>query len=200
MYARMSALVCTLLVLACATANGPVPATDDYPFTGLRRIGDSPAAVQARVDYPELFAAVDTPDRLEEIDTRILRADLFRQPVGPGNYRALWATAVAFFELHGRAEKQRGGGLYFAYSFQATKMIAVPWRPYGELPDPKLRSAILDFYEDVLFGEKPGLSAVRGRYIRIVSDLGEKERDPALQTRIGEMLRRAKELTPKWDR
>ena len=192
--------MCTLLLLACATADGPVPATDDYPFSGVRRIGNSPAAAQARVDYPELFAAVDAPDRLEEIDTRILREDLSRQPVGSRNYRALWATALAFFELHQRAEKQRGGGLYFAYSFQATKMIAVPWRPYGELPDPKLRSAILDFYEDVLFGAKPGLSAVRGRYIRIVSDLGEKERDPALRTRIGEMVGRAEDLTPTWDR
>ena len=57
MYVRMSALACTLLLLACATADGPAPATEDCPFPGRRRIRDSRVAAQARVDSPELFAA-----------------------------------------------------------------------------------------------------------------------------------------------
>ena len=32
-----------------------------------------------------------------------------------------------------------------------------PWRAYGEVDDSRLRSSILDFYEDLLLGNKPGL-------------------------------------------
>jgi hypothetical protein len=195
----MSLVLAILLLLGCATVNGGATEDDVYPLSGVRKVRDTSTARQARVDYPDVFAVVDDPSRTEEIDPRPLRDDLTRAPVEAKNYRALWAAAVAFFELHARAERNRGRPGYFAYSFQATKMVAIPWRPYGEISDPALRSAILAFYEDVLFGDKPGLAAVRGRYTKIVAALGEKETDPELQERIRGMLVRAEELSPQRD-
>jgi hypothetical protein len=184
-------------VAACVWGTGGAgSAADVYPFSDLPGVGGTNEAEQARSEYPEVFRAVDDPDRTGELDERGLRRDLGRTPVDDRNYRALYAVAVAFFELHERAESDRGGELYFAYSFQATKVMAIPWGLYGEIPEPALRSVILDFYEDVLFGEKPGLEAVRGRYTRIVADLARKETDPELRARIARLVARARELTP----
>ncbi len=188
-------LLAAVFLFGCASPPAEAPPRGGYPFAGVRRVVGTPAAGQARLDYPEVFQVVDDPARTGELDMRALRDDLAHLPVADRNFRALWAVAAAFFELHARAERQRGRQLYFAYSFQATKMVAIPWRPYAEIPDRALRSAILDFYEDVLFGNKPGLAAVRGRYTQIIADLGEKETDPALRARSEDLVRRAEALT-----
>jgi hypothetical protein len=164
---------------------------------GLSSVRGTDTAAEARSAYPIIFRVVDDPQQTEEVDDRALRRDLSRVPVDGRNYRALYAIAVAFFELHARAERRRGEGTYFVYSFQATKVIAIPWRLYGEIPDAKLRSVVLDFYEDVLFGDKPGLERVRGRYTRMVADLARKESDAALLARIEELVDRARTLTPE---
>jgi hypothetical protein len=183
---------------AYTTARKTRPANDPpYPIMGTQSIGDSWVATEARAAYPSVFLVVDNPDQTGDVDQRPLRSDLSRVPVDARNYRALRAIAVAFFELHERAEEDRGGELYFSYSFQATKMIAIPWRLYGEIPDVALRSVILDFYEDVLFGAKPGLGVVRGRYTRVVADLARKESDPALRARIDDLVSRARGLEPE---
>jgi hypothetical protein len=164
---------------------------------GLASVCGTEAAEEARAAYPVVFRVVDDPKRAEEVDTRELRRDLSHLPVDERNYRALRAIAVAFFELHARAEQHRGRGNYLGYSFEATKLLAIPWRLYGEIPDSSLRSAILDFYEDVLFGEKPGLGPVRGRYTRTVADLARKESEPDLLERIEDLVERAETLTPE---
>ncbi len=183
---------------ACASAGRSAGDGDlAYPFAGLSSVRGTDAAAEARSAYPVVFQVVDDPAQTEEVDARPLRRDLSHVPVDGRSYRALRAIAVAFFELHARAERRRGEGLYFVYSFQATKVIAIPWRLYGEIPDVGLRSVILDFYEDVMFGAKPGLGPVRGRYTRMVADLARKESDAALLARIEELVDRARALTPE---
>jgi hypothetical protein len=194
--AALTALL-TGAVTACVAGSGDGGSgAGVYPFSDLSSVAGTSEADRARSDYPEVFRGVDDPVRPGELDVRGLRRDLSRVPVDDRNYRALYAVAVAFFELHERAERDRGGGLYFAYSFQATKMMAIPWGLYAEIPERGLRASILDFYEDVLFGEKPGLEAVRGRYTRVVADLSRKETDPELRARIARIVARARELTP----
>jgi hypothetical protein len=163
----------------------------------LPSVYGTPAEAEARAAYPEVFRIVDNPHQTGDVDERPLRRDLSHSPVDERNYRALRAVAVAFFGLHERAERERGKDHYFSYSVQATKMVAIPWRFYGEVPDTALRSVILDFFEDVLFGEKPGLSRVRGRYTRVVADLARKESDEALRTRIEDLVNRARLLNPE---
>jgi hypothetical protein len=188
----------TVAVAGCFSGGGGTGSVGtSYPFSDVSSVAGTSEASRARIDYPEVFRAVDDPDETGELDVRGLRRDLGHVPVDDRNYRALYAVAVAFFELHERAELDRGGERYFAYSFQATKMMAIPWRLYGEIPEPGLRSIILDFYEDVLFGDKPGLEVVRGRYTRVVADLARKEADPQLRARIAGLVGRARELTPE---
>jgi hypothetical protein len=48
-----------------------------------------------------------------------------------------------------------------------------------------------------MFGAKPGLGPVRGRYTRMVEDLARKESDAALLERIDELVARGRALTPE---
>ncbi len=182
--------------MGCASTvdSGPV-GKRSYPFLGIRRVDSTATADEVRAAYPEVFRVVDDPSRTEDVDVRGLRRDLAHVPVDERNYRALRGVAIAFFGLHARAERDRGGGRYLTYSFQATKMVAIPWRLYDGIEDPDLRAAILDFYEDVMFGNKPGLERVRGRYTRMVSDLVSKETDGGLRARIETLVDRGRALT-----
>jgi hypothetical protein len=72
--------------------------------------------------------------------------------------------------------------------------MAVPWRAYGEVADPRLRSSILDFYEDMLLGNKPGLRAARGRFTPTVESLLKWETEPELRARIEGLVGEASEL------
>ena len=61
---------------------------------------------------------------------------------------------------------------------------AVPWRAYSEVDDGSLRDAILDFFQDVGSGDKPGSAKTAHRLARIVESLEKKEDDPARLERI----------------
>jgi hypothetical protein len=70
----------------------------------------------------------------------------------------------------------------------------VPWRAYGEIRDPRLRDAILDFFEDAASGEKLGTAGTAPRVSRVVASLERKEPDPA---RRGRILRLAARSDPE---
>ena len=137
--------------------------------------------------YPEFFAIVLDPTRNHDINLRRLRDDLEHQPADRRNYDALNALAIGFFELNYRAESRRGSFGYLRTSYRATHILAVPWRAYGEVSEPELRDAILDFFEDVASGEKLGTARTAGRLIRIVESLERKEPDAARAARIRDL-------------
>lgn len=138
-----------------------------------------------RTQYPDFFAVVLDPERADEPDIRVLRADLEREPTDSRNFDALNALAIAYFEYNYRAEAVRGDGLgYLSLSFQSAKLLAIPWRAYGLNRDAHLRDAILDFFEDAGSGEKLGTAATAPRVIEIVASLESKERDLTRRARI----------------
>lgn len=136
--------------------------------------------------YPEFFAVVLDPTRSDEADLRTLRDDLEASPVTRTNYDALNAVALAYFELNFRAEAFRHSGdmEFLSAGMRSAKLAAVPWRAYGEIGDPALRDAILDFFEDVATSEKLGARATAGRLARVVESLAPKEDDPDRLARI----------------
>lgn len=138
-----------------------------------------------RMHYPEFFDVVLDPQRRDEPDIRVLRSDLERAPTDRHNFDALNALAIAYVEYNYRAEAVRGDGLgYLSLSFQSAKLLAIPWRAYSINPDPGLRDAILDFFEDAGSGEKLGTAATAPRVIEIVASLEGKEAGPTRQARI----------------
>lgn len=143
-----------------------------------------------RPHYPDFFRVVLDPSRSDEADLLELRDDLERVPVDRRNYDALNAIAIAYFELNHRSEDSRNGqGLEFlSAGMRAAKLVAVPWRAYGEIEDPRLRDAILDFFADVASGEKSATRRTRGRIVRVVSSLEPKEPDPTRRARIRAIL------------
>lgn len=135
--------------------------------------------------YPDFFELILDPAKTQEPDLRTLRDDLERIPVDRRNFDALNAVAIAYFEINYRAEAQRGEGFGFlSQSFRSAVLVAVPWRAYGEIEDPGLRDAILDFFEDAGRGEKLGSAATAPRLARVVTSLAKKETDPARSERI----------------
>ena len=142
-----------------------------------------------RPRYPEFFDLILDPANGSEPNLLQIRDDLEHLPVDRRNFDALNSIAIAYFELNYRAESERGVGLgYISQSFRSAKIVAVPWRGYGETDDPELRSAILDFFEDAASGEKLGSAATASRLIRIVSSLERKESDPARTQRIRDLV------------
>jgi hypothetical protein len=113
------------------------------------------------------------------------------------NYDALNAVALAYFELNARAESNRGRETYLSESTRATHLVAVPWRAYGEVQDPALRGAILDFFEDAASGEKLLSDRTSGRLTRVVDSLAGKEQDPERQERIRVIVERLSQASPR---
>ena len=75
-----------------------------------------------------------------------------------------------------------------ACSFQSAKLLAVPWRAYGEIDDAALRDAILDFFEDIARGEKQLAARTAPRVKTTVAALTRKETDPVRLARIKAMV------------
>ncbi len=136
--------------------------------------------------YPDFFAVVLDPGRSDEPPTRRIRLHLEHAPVDRRNYDALNAVAMAYFELNYRGETSRGNADmgFVSAGFRTAKLAAIPWRAYGEIQDPNLRDAILDFFQDAGQGNKLGAQATAGRLSRIVASLAPKEPDPVRRARI----------------
>ncbi len=145
--------------------------------------------------FPAFFAVVLDPSDSREPDLRAMRDDLERNPADRRNFDALNAIAVGYFELNYRAQSDRGGSRYLSDSLRATKLLAVPWRAYGEVKDPRVRDAILDFFEDAATGEKLSSRETAGRIEPIVAALERKESDPERLRRIEVLRRRILEQT-----
>ncbi len=139
-----------------------------------------------RLRYPDYFEVVLDPGRSDEPPVLALRDDLEHRPVSRRNFDALNALAIGYFELNHRSESSRGGAgiAFLTGGFRSAHLLAVPWRAYGEIDDPRLRDAILDFYEDAGTGTKLGASATAGRLVDIVGSLAAKEPSAARRERI----------------
>jgi hypothetical protein len=153
-------------------------------------VGSDPVVADLAPRYPEYFAVVLDPEAPEEPNLRRLRDDLERAEVDRRNFDALNAVAIGYFELNYRAQNDLGGRHYLTDSFRAAKLIAVPWRAYGEIQEPRLRDAILDFFEDAATGEKLAARETAGRLSRVIAALEPKEQDEARRKRIRRLLRR----------
>jgi hypothetical protein len=153
-------------------------------------VGDDPVVTDLRRRYPEYFEIVLDPGAPEEANLRTLRDDLERAAVDRRNFDALNSIAIGYFELNYRAQADLGGSHYLANSFRAAKLIAVPWRAYGEIEDGPLRDAILDFFEDAATGDKLAAQQTAGRLERVIAALEPKEDDAARRQRIQRLLRR----------
>ncbi len=193
----VAAGLCCLALAACHSSpqvsEAPGPG---YRFRGVYKPIETAEAARLSAKYPEFFEVLMAGYASEDADARVVRADLVREPTDASSYDALNAVAVVFFELHRRSERARGGGAseFLRANFRATKVMAVAWRAYGEVDDPRLRSAILDFYEDMLLGNKPGLRAVRGRFTPTVESLLKWETQPELRARIEGLVAEASEF------
>lgn len=166
---------------------------DHWDVSGEDRVFDD-----LKERYPSFFDVVLDPNRSDEPPTRRIRRDLEHVPVDRRNYDALNAIAIGYFELNYRGEASRGGGglEFMSAGFRTAKLAAIPWRAYGEIQDPALRSAILDFFEDAGTGGKLGAETTAGRLSRIVSSLERKEDDPARKARIVDLVARIEAQQP----
>jgi hypothetical protein len=179
-----SAALAVVLVATCARAPDPMryrlsDSGSHWDVSGADRVFDD---VSPR--YPEFFARVLDPASIQDLDLRELRDDLERRPADRRNYDALNAVAIAYFELNYRAQALRGSPRYLTHSFQAAKLLAIPWRAYGEIQEHALREAILDFFEDAARGGKLEAATTAGRLGPIVRSLERKEADPKRLARI----------------
>jgi len=149
-------------------------------------VGDDHVLDDLLPRYPEYFAVLLEPARSDEPDVRKLRRDLEFQPADRRNYDALNALAIGYFEMNyrGEAAREMGDVGFLTSGMRAAKLAAVPWRAYGIVAEPELRSAILDFFEDVSTGEKLGSARTRTRMARVVASLARKEHDPQRLARI----------------
>jgi hypothetical protein len=174
-------LAAVLFVLACAPSRPPV----GYALVGSGANWSEAAGLPALEQrYPEFFGVILDPGASHEPDLRPVRRDLEHAPTDGRNYAALHAIAIAYFELNYRAEMNPRDGLYLGNSFRAAKLVAVPWRAYSIVDDPGLRDAILDFFEDIGSGDKPGTARSAARLASTVASLEAKETDPGRQQRI----------------
>ena len=187
---RQSVRVCltTLLIGACASE----PETHRYRFLdtgpGWSSGKYDPVIAELRPRYPGYFKIVLDPASVVDPDLRPLRRDLEKHPVDRENFDALNAVAIGYFEMNARigADSENGaaGGTYFADSFRTAQLIAVPSRAYGEILNPQLRDAILDFFEDIAAGQKPGTRVAGTRLARTLASLELQETDPERKARI----------------
>jgi len=181
-----ASVVLLLAGIACASDLGP----ERYRLAGSGThwdvVGEDRVLEDLKPRYPGFFEIVLDPSRSDEPDLLALREDLEREPADRRNYDALNAVAIAYFEMNYRGEAARRGNdlRFLSAGFSAAKLVAVPWRAYGEVESPHLRDAILDFFADIATGEKLGTARTRGRITRIVASLEKKESDPARLERI----------------
>ena len=182
-----------LLVASSLLGCGPDPDPGRYRLAGSGEHWDVAGADHVFEDlqprYSEFFDVILDPSSAQMPDTRSVRDDLERTPVDRRNYDALNAVAIAYFEVNYRAEQNRGALAYLGLSQNAAKLLAVPWRAYGETEEARLRAAILDFFEDASRGEKLLSAATAPRVARIVASLARKESDPGRSVRIAELAR-----------
>jgi hypothetical protein len=193
---RRAASGLVLVLVACA--GGPAPDPLSYRLSGSGTHWDEVAGERVvdalALRYPDYFDIILDPGNTREPDLRPLRDDLEKDPVDAANYDALNAIAIGYLELNYRAGADPGGPTYFADSFRAAKLLAVPWRGYSEIDDGPLRDAILDFFEDAGTGGKLGTAATAPRLARIVASLEKKENDAARAGRIRELTARINAL------
>ncbi|MBW2245392.1 MAG: hypothetical protein JRH01_25775 [Deltaproteobacteria bacterium] len=142
--------------------------------------------------YPDFFEVVLDRSHSEDPPTGDLRDDLEKQPVDRSNYDALNAIAIGYYEMNHRGELARESGdvAFISAGFRAAKLVAVPWRAYMEIEDLALRTAIVEFFEDVATGEKQDSARTMGRLAKIVESLEPKEDDLALRTRLEQLTER----------
>jgi hypothetical protein len=183
--------------IGCATPSGPsryrlTDSGTNWNVSGSDRVLD-----ELRPLYPNFFETILDTTRTDLPDVRPVRDDLERQPVTRSNYDALNAIAIAYFETNSRAETERGEGLsYLSLSQRSAKLVAIPWRAYAETPNPNLRNAILDFFEDAGIGGKLHTGATAPRLARVVASLERKEDDPARAQRIRDITAKLEALIP----
>jgi hypothetical protein len=181
---------CVALAMACAAVR-PADAPERYRLAESGEqwhvSGDDRVLEDVRVRYPEFMRKVLDPREHGELDIRPVRQDLEHVPVDRRNFDALNAVAISYFELNHRAEAEPGGPGYFDNSFQAAKLLALPWKAYGLVPDPELRDAILDFFEDAGSGEKLDSASTAPRLAGIVASLEAKETDDGRIARIRDL-------------
>jgi len=196
----------TLAVMALALVGADEPPVDVDPLryrladsgTHWDVVGSDRVLDDLRPRYPDFFAVVLDPTRSDEPPVRALRDDLERRPSDRRSFDALNTLAIGYFELNYRSEAARedAGVGFLTGAYRAAHLLAIPWRAYGEIEDPRLRDAILDFYEDAGTGEKLGAAATAGRLARIVASLAPKETDAARRERILALTARLEALIP----
>jgi len=180
------------LALACAAVQ-PVAAPERYRLAKSgehwHAAGNDPVLEDVRLRYPEFMRKVLDPAEHGDLDIRPVRHDLEHVPVDRRNFDALNAVAISYFELNHRAQAEPGGPGYFDNSFQAAKLLALPWKAYGLVPDSALRDAILDFFADAGSGEKLDSASTAPRLAGIVASLEAKETDDGRLERIRDLSR-----------
>jgi hypothetical protein len=190
-------LVTNLALAACATSTDPSSYRLANSGTHWDVVGDDAVFEDLQPLYPEFFEVILDPSRSDLPDVRPVRDDLERLPVTRRNFDALNAVAIAYFETNYRAEEGRGDGLsYMSLSQRAAKLVAIPWRAYGETESSDLRNAILDFLEDAGTGGKLHTEATAPRLARVVASLERKESDPARAQRIRSIAAELEALMP----
>jgi len=192
---------CVGLLAAAVVADDETHTTAmSYRLVGSgltwERNGDDQVLADVSKRYPDFFAVVLDPKKTHEPDIRRIRADLEREGRGRERFDALNAVAVAYFELNGRAQAglEDDASTYLSDSFRATKLLSIPWRAYRDIDDPALRDAILDFYEDIVRGEKKHADETAPRILRLVDSLERKESDAARIERIRALTARLEAL------
>ncbi len=183
---RVAGLTALALLTACAQRGDALRYRLANSGTHWDVVGRDRVLDDLRPRYPDYFEVVLDPGRSDEPPVRHLRDDLEHRPVDRRNFDALNALAIGYFELNHRSESSRdeAGLAFLTGGFRSAHLLAVPWRAYGEIEDPRLRDAILDFYEDAGTGTKLGASATAGRLVRIVGSLAAKEPDDGRRQRI----------------
>ena len=183
---RVAGLTALALFTACAQRGEPLRYRLANSGTHWDVVGQDRVLDDLRPRYPDYFEVVLDPGHSNEPPVRHLRDDLEHRPVDRRNFDALNALAIGYFELNHRSESSRDGAgvAFLTGGFRSAHLLAVPWRAYGEIEDPRLRDAILDFYEDAGTGTKLGASATAGRLVRIVGSLAAKEPDDGRRQRI----------------
>lgn len=194
----LPAVLLSVLLSACASPSGTFRYRLADSGTHWDVVRGDRVLEDLRPRYPDFFEVVLDPTRSDEPPVRRLRDDLEQRPVDRRNFDALNAIAIGYFELNYRSEAAReGGGIGFlSGAYRAAHLLAIPWRAYGEVEDPSLREALLDFFEDAGTGAKLGASATAGRLARIVGSLARKEADTERRGRIEALAARLASLTP----
>ena len=194
---RALGLTALALLFACGQSADPLRYRLANSGSHWDVVGKDRVLEDLRPRYPDFFEVILDPERSDEPPVRQLRDALEQRPVDRRNFDALNALAIGYFEINHRSELSRGGtGMGFLTGgFRSAHLLAVPWRAYGEIEDPRLRDAILDFYEDAGTGGKLGASATAGRLVRIVESLAAKEPDAGRRQRIETLTARVRTLS-----